>query len=85
MVVAVVVPTSDRGLLLGCLCGLLGLHELGVVDVAVPVLVVAVEDRVDHVDELLVLEDLGLRHLLPAVVIVVRTVCMGKRRNFSVY
>ena len=64
--------SSDRGLWLGCLSGLLGLHKLGVVDVAVPVFVVAAEDGVDHVDELLVLEDLGLGHLLAAVVIVVR-------------
>ena len=43
----------------------------------IPVLVVAGEDGVDHVDELLVLEDLGLRNLLPAAVVVVRLVCMG--------
>ena len=75
--------SSDGGLRLGRLRGLLGLHKLGVVDVSVPVLVVAGEDGVDHVDELLVLEDLGLRHLLPAVVIVVRLVCERKEEKFE--
>ena len=50
--------------------------------VYVPVLVVALKDRVYHVDELLVLEDLGLWHLLAAAVVVVRRVCWKGREKY---
>jgi len=53
---------------------LLGSHELWIIDEAVFVAVVRLEDRVDHVDQLVVLEDLCLRHGLPTLVVVVRLV-----------
>ncbi len=57
------------------LCGLLGLDELGIVDVAVLVLVVGRQDRVDHVHELVVLEDLLLGERLATVFVVIRVIC----------
>lgn len=52
------------------LCG----HELAVIYEPILVPVVAVQDGVDHVLELVVLEDLGFGDRLPGVVVVVGTV-----------
>ena len=52
-------------------CRLLGSDELGIVDEAVAILVVGVHDRVDHVAQLVVLEDLGLGNGLPGLGVVV--------------
>ena len=56
----------------GCgACRLLGSNELGIVDEAVAILVVGVHDRVDHVAQLVVLEDLGLGNGRPGLGVVV--------------
>jgi len=55
----------------GCL---LGSHKLRIVDESVFVTVVSVEDRVDHVDQLVIFKDLGLRNRLARLVVVVRLV-----------
>jgi len=51
--------------------GLLGGDKLRIVDEAVLVLVVGLQDRVDHVLQLFVLEDLGLGHRFPGFVVMV--------------
>lgn len=50
---------------------LLSLHKLRIIDVSVPVLVVRIEDGVNHVDQLVVLEDLGLGNGLTALGVVI--------------
>ncbi len=58
---------------------LLRLDEFWVVDESVVVLVVRRQDGVDHVDQLLVLEDLGFRDGLSAAGVVVRLVWKRKK------
>lgn len=50
---------------------LLSLHKLGVVDEAILVPVIGGQDRVNHVDELVIPEDLGLRDGLATARVVV--------------
>lgn len=73
---------SDPGLL-GLLGLLLGLDKLGVVDVAILVLVISGQDRVDHVDQLVVHKDLGLGDGVAAVGIMVGLVFDGKEGSSS--
>ena len=54
-----------------CRSSLLCCNELRVVYEAVLVLVVGLQDRVDHVLQLFVLEDLGLGHRFPGFVVMV--------------
>ncbi len=65
---------------------LLRLDEFWVVDESVVVLVVRRQDGVDHVDQLLVLKDLGFRDGLSAAGVVVRLVWKRKKlcKNFTI-
>ena len=60
---------------------LLGLDKFGVVDVTVLVLVVAGKDGVNHVDELIILENFGFGNGLPGIGIVIGLVFGWQRRN----
>ena len=53
------------------LISLLSLNKLWVVNVAVFVFVIRCQNRVDHVDQLVVLKDLGFRNLLTTIRIVI--------------